>query len=329
MKQKHLIALSMAMILLVTLFGIVSADSEDPTPTPTEMVGSLPTATPTEVVGSLPTATPTVVPTSGTSLPGSKFFTHPIVKLLDSYFGKSTLPTVPSETPTPDPLVTPDPLATPTPVGSGSGLSQVGEEIAAYHEAGMGFGQLVKIYAMVKASEDACASQQPVESPTEVVGSLPVEPEPVDGTCVPLTVEELVAQVQSGVGMGQLFEEYGRPAMLGVGHVRQETKKQTETTPETNDETSTETTNDEQTGNGNGQGRPENGQDKQENGQGRSENGQDRQDNGQGRPDDGQDRQDDEDDNDKDKGKPEDKNADSAKDKQQDKGKPAKDKRNK
>lgn len=65
---------------------------------------------------------------------------------------------------------------------------QAGDQIAAYHRDGLGFGVLVKLYAMA--------------------------------TTFGPSVEELVAAFQSGVGMGELFQEYGRPALMGVGHVR-------------------------------------------------------------------------------------------------------------
>lgn len=78
---------------------------------------------------------------------------------------------------------------------------QPGDEIAAYHEDGLGFGVLVKLYAIAAASQEACGD----EESTEPCG---------------VTVEELVAAFQSGVGLGDLFKEYGRPSILGVGHVR-------------------------------------------------------------------------------------------------------------
>jgi hypothetical protein len=68
-------------------------------------------------------------------------------------------------------------------------LVQVSDQIAAYHDQGLGFGVLVKLYAIAEA------------------------------TGVP--VEELVAQFQAGTGMGQLFKLYGKPSILGVGQVRQ------------------------------------------------------------------------------------------------------------
>lgn len=67
---------------------------------------------------------------------------------------------------------------------------QTSEEIAAFHDEGLGFGVLVKLYAIA------------------------ADPE------ADVTVEELVEQFQSGTGLGEMFKQYGKPALLGVGHVR-------------------------------------------------------------------------------------------------------------
>ncbi len=98
----------------------------------------------------------------------------------------------------------------------------LGEEIAAYHEAGMGFGVLVKLYAMAEASTAAC-----VKEASKTASTTPVAGATVTATaaCVPASVDELVTAFTSGTGMGQLFKEYGKPALLGVGHVRKEAAK--------------------------------------------------------------------------------------------------------
>ena len=84
---------------------------------------------------------------------------------------------------------------------------EVAEEVIAYHsggegdeEGGVGFGVLVKMYAIAAESQEACATSE--------------EP------CSAVTVEELMAAYQSGTGMGQLFKLYGKPAVLGVGHMK-------------------------------------------------------------------------------------------------------------
>jgi hypothetical protein len=89
----------------------------------------------------------------------------------------------------------------------------------------MGFGVLVKIFAMVKASEEACAAQ--TTDPTTPANT--ATGDETTPTCTPLTVDQLVNEFQSGAGMGALFKEYGKPALLGVGQVRKELKKQATT----------------------------------------------------------------------------------------------------
>ncbi|MBN1535629.1 MAG: hypothetical protein JW908_02770 [Anaerolineales bacterium] len=69
-------------------------------------------------------------------------------------------------------------------------LVQVSDQVMAYHEAGVGFGVLVKLYSLSNASG--------------------------------IPVAELLAEFQSGVGIGELFKSYGgKPAETGVGHVKQ------------------------------------------------------------------------------------------------------------
>jgi hypothetical protein len=40
-----------------------------------------------------------------------------------------------------------------------------------------------------------------------------------------VTVDSLVAEYKAGTGMGELFAEYGKPEITGVGQVRNGTKK--------------------------------------------------------------------------------------------------------
>jgi hypothetical protein len=86
-------------------------------------------------------------------------------------------------------------------LGEDGGVLQPGDEIAAYHEDGLGFGVLVKLYAMAAASQEDCDDEESAES-------------------CGVTVDQLVEDFQSGTGMGDLFEEYVRPSIRGVGHVR-------------------------------------------------------------------------------------------------------------
>jgi hypothetical protein len=93
---------------------------------------------------------------------------------------------------------------------------QVGEEVLTYFQQGMGFGELVKLYAIAAMSQTDCAVPDDgvVEGAEGGDGEAP--------SCG-VTVAELVAASQSGMGMGQLFKEYGKPSVLGVGHLRKGT----------------------------------------------------------------------------------------------------------
>jgi len=84
-----------------------------------------------------------------------------------------------------------------------------GDQIAALHEDGMGFGVIVKLMAMADAAAEACLAGAPEG----------LEEGAADPCAVSL--ESLVAAFQGGMGLGQLFQEFGKPALLGVGHIRQ------------------------------------------------------------------------------------------------------------
>jgi hypothetical protein len=90
-----------------------------------------------------------------------------------------------------------------------------GSEIAAYHDSGIGFGVLVKLYAISMASQEACEAEpvgeeEPVEDP---------EAETPEESCG-VSVEQLVMEFEGGAGIGDLFKTYGKPELLGVGHIR-------------------------------------------------------------------------------------------------------------
>lgn len=99
-----------------------------------------------------------------------------------------------------------------TDASGNSVYSGAGEEITSLHDSGMGFGVIVKLYAMADQANQAC--QDTNVSGTTADGS-------TDGVnpC-DVSLQSLVDSFQSGTGMGQLFKEYGKPAYLGVGHVR-------------------------------------------------------------------------------------------------------------
>jgi hypothetical protein len=210
MSRKAITVFGILVILLVAMFGTVAAQGEEPETPPT---------------------------TTTTDLPGSKFFTHPVVKLLSEYFDREVEDEKDTAV-TGDPSATSDVIDVPATDATASGLGPIGEEIAAYHEDGMGFGVLVKLYAMAEASQEACKAE--------------AEKAPVAGAeaCTPLTAEELITSFKEGTGMGLLFQEHGKPALLGVGHVKQELKKleeektadDTQVEPGTETETETDTT---------------------------------------------------------------------------------------
>ena len=74
-------------------------------------------------------------------------------------------------------------------------LMLVSDKVMELHEQGMGFGVLVKLFALSEASNGL------------------------------YTVDFLKGEFESGKGMGTLFKEYGgKPDLRGVGHVRQDLK---------------------------------------------------------------------------------------------------------
>lgn len=102
-------------------------------------------------------------------------------------------------------------------VEDGGSLQSATEEIEALHESGMGFGVIVKLYAMAQESQEDCDAEDDGDGEAAALEEDPAEP-----TDCGVTVEELVEEFRSGTGIGQLFQEHGKPNYLGVGHVRQE-----------------------------------------------------------------------------------------------------------
>jgi hypothetical protein len=108
-------------------------------------------------------------------------FEHPVVAVFREYFGDEVA----------------DEVAAYHPQGQGGEVG--GEEPEEEEGEGVGFGVLVKMYAIAAESQEACEG---VEEPCGV------------------TVEELMAAYNSGVGMGELYKLYGKPSVLGVGHMK-------------------------------------------------------------------------------------------------------------
>jgi len=78
----------------------------------------------------------------------------------------------------------------------------VGDDIGQYHEDGFGFGVIVKVYAIIAELEEACMEE---EADEDLCG---------------ITVEDLFNDLANGSSIGDLFETYGKPSIVGIGHVR-------------------------------------------------------------------------------------------------------------
>lgn len=90
-------------------------------------------------------------------------------------------------------------------VNDDGSVVDVGDAIGDYHEDGYGFGILVKVYAIIEELEASCAVVPPPDPPVAFCGT---------------TVAELIALLDGDASMGDLFAIYGKPSMVGVGHVR-------------------------------------------------------------------------------------------------------------
>ena len=153
----------------------------------------------------------------------SNFLDHPIVKLIAEFFADLFNPPVEEE---PEPEVGGEGS---TGEGSGSEDSLLGDEplggdgstegepepdpepepvivpeeavVAMHVEEDLGFGEIVKLMGMVEDAQVTC-----VET----------------GENCGVTLDSLLAEYEEGIGMGELFEMYGKPEHLGVGHIRKE-----------------------------------------------------------------------------------------------------------
>jgi hypothetical protein len=146
----------------------------------------------------------------------SSFLDHPIVKLLASFF--SNLFNSPAE----EESVVVDVVEPPSGDGfegiEGEGTSDVDfpegtdiveptptvvpeEVVAALHEEqDLGFGEMTKLLQIVVEAKASCT---------------------LEGVNCDVTLDSLLAEYkEEGVGMGQLFQDYGKPEILGVGQVR-------------------------------------------------------------------------------------------------------------
>ena len=136
----------------------------------------------------------------------TKFLDHPIVILIAEFFADLFKPpVVVEEGPDPDgggEGSTGEDPPPPLPPDNDSTIVETGidpvEAVAALHEEeNLGFGEIVKLMGIV---EEMCAGVDDCE----------------------LTLDILLAKREDGIGMGELFEMYGKPEHLGVGQIRKE-----------------------------------------------------------------------------------------------------------
>jgi hypothetical protein len=151
----------------------------------------------------------------------NSFLDHPIVKLLSGFFSSLFEPepaadegteegdgTDPPADPTDEPDTTGDegtggePVEEPTPEPTPVPTLAPDEQVAALHsDDNLGFGEITKLLQIVAESKIACAS---------------------DGVNCDVTLDSLKEEYESGVGMGELFQTYGKPSVLGVGQAKKE-----------------------------------------------------------------------------------------------------------
>jgi hypothetical protein len=132
-------------------------------------------------------------------------------------------------------------------LGEGATVIEAGDMIEGLHDDGMGFGVIVKLFAIAQESQEACM----------LVGAQ-------DETPCGVSVEELVSAFQDqGMGVGQLFKVYGKPSLLGVGHIKQQLREDKGKPPWAGQSEGTDVTSDDDgtsipTGNGNGPNKDKN-----------------------------------------------------------------------
>ncbi|MDX1436318.1 MAG: hypothetical protein R3335_05885 [Anaerolineales bacterium] len=93
-------------------------------------------------------------------------------------------------------------------LGELGAVLEAGDRIAAFHEEGIGFGVIVKLFAIAEESLAACQNLE--GNDTMECG---------------VTVDELVELWNQDIGLGQLYKLYGKPDLLGVGHVKKQLRE--------------------------------------------------------------------------------------------------------
>ena len=77
------------------------------------------------------------------------------------------------------------------------------EQVAGYHDDGIGFGVLAKLLMVSLDSQD-CEEA----------------PEADESVCNPVTFDELIALYLDGMSIGEIFDIFGKPANPGVGGLK-------------------------------------------------------------------------------------------------------------
>jgi len=142
----------------------------------------------------------------------NSFLNHPIVKLLASFFSSLfQQPEVEEPVNGEEPVDEEEPVNVEEPVDGDDGDVEVEEPlpvvvpeevVAALHvDQDLGFGEITKLLQMVVEAQATCT---------------------LEGVNCDVTLDGLVAEYQSGSGMGELFQKYDKPSLLGVGQVRKE-----------------------------------------------------------------------------------------------------------
>jgi len=145
----------------------------------------------------------------------NSFLDNPIVLLLSNFFTNLFNSQV-EETPTPETGVADEGEPSDTPEGEVSGeegdvipaeeptpvpTMSAEEQVAALHtDEDLGFGEITKLLQIVTEAQESCE---------------------LYGTNCDVTVDSLLAEYNSGMGMGELLDIYGKPAITGVGQTKQ------------------------------------------------------------------------------------------------------------
>ena len=136
---------------------------------------------------------------------------NPVIQWIADFFRDLLTKEEPLVTPDPEiPTDTPEPGETPVPdeedpipgeeVPTPQPTLSVEEQIVVFHEEDdLGFGVMVKLLGIAQTAQTQCAET---------------------GENCDVTIDSLIAQFESGMGIGDLEEIYGKPDAMGVGQVK-------------------------------------------------------------------------------------------------------------